>query len=482
MKLCFKKVYTISPKAEKPRVWLQHIVCETAGFEPGQTIYVSVDEASKQIVIRNQPSKDNDQLIHVSSRKNETSGKVRPIVDTAREEYKSIINVQQKVEICVFRNGKESTVIVRPLKYQLFEKEVLSEQSELIEPDDQRIRAMCIGSGAGFGMAAFEDTGYFRSVGAIEFEEDSAETYMFNFPSSFIFNGDLRDCNVVPKSDIAIVTLPCNEHSSLGDGESGLFTNLALETAEIIRASNPRTIFFENVPAFYKTDAYLTIKELLSDEFPYWQERNIEAFDFGSIARRNRTYAVAFRSQEEFLKFKFPQPAKSIRRKKLREYMDGKHVQHDWKPLDRWLASFQSKAEKNNSWKDRSIDKTFVSGDATELQCIPKRYTGQSASSSYVLSEDKKSFRFLSIAELRKILSVPSWFQYPDHIGKIRQYEMLGQSIDGRVFKAIANEIATMFYKTRYSIKEVAQQAKDNVEAFVQAVTMNSNGQIGFVL
>jgi DNA (cytosine-5)-methyltransferase 1 len=482
MNLALKKVYTVSPKAEKPRVWLHHIVCETAGYEPGQPLYVSIDEESQQIIIRNHPSEEDDHMIHVSSKKNETSGRVRPIVDTAREAYRSVVNVQQKVEICVYRKGKDSTVIVRPLRYRLFEKETLIEQERLVEPQDQRIRTLSIGSGAGFGTAAFEDTGYFRSVGAIEYEEDSAETFLYNFPSSFMFNGDLRDCNVVPKSDVAIVTLPCNEHSSLGDGEAGVFTNLALETAEIIRASQSRVIFFENVPAYYKSEAYLALKDLLMDQFPYWQEKNIEALDFGSLARRDRTYAVALKTQEDFMNFKFPVPPKSIRRKKLREYMDGKHVQHDWKPLDKWLASFKAKAEKNNSWKDRSIEKTFVTGDATEIQCIPKRYTGQSASSSYVLSEDKKSFRFLSIEEIRKILSVPTWFRYPDHIGKIRQYEMLGQSVDGRVFKAIANEIATMFYKTKRMVQTTVQQTKESINDITHAITLNSNGQIGFVL
>lgn len=103
--------------------------------------------------------------------------------------------------------------------------------------------------------------------------------------------------------------------------------------------------------------------------------------------------------------------------------------------------------------QDRSIDKTFVTGSATELQCIPKRYTSQSASNSYILSEDKKSFRFLTLKELMKVFLVPSWFSYTDSIGKIRSYEMIGQSVDGGMFQAIENKIAEVFFLNRKKSK-----------------------------
>lgn len=79
----------------------------------------------------------------------------------------------------------------------------------------------------------------------------------------------------------------------------------------------------------------------------------------------------------------------------MRELFDKKDSpNYEWKPIDTWLNNFNEVGKNGGSWKDRSIDKTFVKGNAIELQCIPKRYTSQSASNSYILSEDEKSFRF----------------------------------------------------------------------------------------
>ncbi|KQN96830.1 DNA cytosine methyltransferase [Paenibacillus sp. Leaf72] len=475
MLLALKKVYTVTKKQERPRIWLYELICEAAGFKPGDELFIASDQSNQQITIKNVPIGSADDKVHVSSRKNETSGKLRPIVDTAKESYRSIIDIKQKIEISVYRDGAESMVVVQPLKFQMFEKEIM------VRPNDERITTFTICSGAGYVSAAFQDTGYFSSVGAVELEEDSAAVYNFNFPSTFLFNGNLLDCSTVAKADVAIVTLPCNEFSSLGNAEGGVFNNLSLAATDLIRATQCRTIFFENVPSFYKTDAYLSMKELLKNDFLYWQEENIEALDFGSIARRNRTYAVAFRHREDFLNFQFPKPPKNIRRKKLREYLDGKNVQHAWKPLEKWMKSFSEKVEKGNSWKDRSLTKTFVDRDATEIQCIPKRYTGQSASSTYLLSEDKQSFRFFSIDEIRRILSVPDWFEYPDYIGKIRQYEMIGQSVDCRIIKSIANTLATMWYKVKCigGGDDCSIQVRNEIHD--TAITLEKSGQFGFI-
>lgn len=140
------------------------------------------------------------------------------------------------------------------------------------------------------------------------------------------------------------------------------------------------------------------------------------------------------------------------------------------------MDSFRTKADKNNSWKDRSLCKTFVDPQATEIQCIPKRYRAQSASSTYLVSEDKQSFRFLTIPEIRKILSVPDWFEYPDYISETRKYEMIGQSVDCRVIKSIANNIAAMFFKGLRAIK-----ASSLPDVRYNAVTENSEGQLGYI-
>jgi DNA (cytosine-5)-methyltransferase 1 len=167
MELLLKKVYTVSSKndPETPRVWLQSLVCKRAGFEKGQTLYVSIDENTKEIIIQTQPISTEDTLVSVSGRKVGSGGTpyVELLVDTASNRYKSIIRVRQKVEISVYRNIKSlvSKVVIRPLVFNLFEKKTF------VKPTDNRISVLSVCAGAGFGTDAFEETGAFTSVGAI---------------------------------------------------------------------------------------------------------------------------------------------------------------------------------------------------------------------------------------------------------------------------------------------------------------------------
>ncbi|EWG08716.1 DNA cytosine methyltransferase [Cytobacillus firmus] len=461
MNLKLKKVYMVSKKAEKPRLFLQHLVCEAAGLTPGQELYISINEENEEIQIQNYPM-DTEHKIHVASRLSKVSGKRRPLVDTAGEKYSSIIDVKQKVEISVYRKGENSRIVIQPLRYSLFTNKTLPSQK------DERIRLLSIAAGAGVGTAAMCDTQLFSAIQEVELEDDSAEVLMKNFPHSYIFNGDIRDVHEVHEADVVFASLPCNEFSSLGFQEGNLMNNLMIATAKIIKSSKAEMLFFENVPSFFKSETWFNLRDLLADDYLYWTEKELEAWEFGSIASRKRIYCCAFKQERAFKSFQFPVP-KKMRRRKLKDIMDPANVKHEWKSLEKWMDSFNSR----EAWKDRSLDLTFVTKDATKIQCIPKRYAGHSASSSYVLNEEnKKSWRFLSVNEIRKILGVPEWFEFTDHISDLRKYELLGQSVDCRVIKAIANRIAHTFMK----LKSRAEISLGKNES--QSLSVTNNGQL----
>ncbi|MFX3639873.1 MAG: DNA cytosine methyltransferase [Candidatus Pristimantibacillus sp.] len=468
-KLLLTKVYTVSKKHDAPRLWLQNLICETAGFIPGSELYVHVDESSQRITIQNKGFEENQNVhkISVSSRLNRTSKERRPLVDTCGTKYASILCVQEKIEVSVYRQGEHSQVVVRPLHYRLFESETIE------SPSDERIRLLTICSGSGLGTSMFVDTQYYTAVQEVEIEDDSAEVIKYNFPHSYLFNGDLRDCGTVAKADVAFCTLDCSEHTSLGDGGQGYFNNLVLGTYKILKAAEPSVIFFENVPSFYQSRSYLDLKELLSPIYPYFiGPIQIDSYDFGSIARRDRSYVVCMREREDFEHFRTPK-APTFRRFKLKEFLDPKGTEHVWKSVSSWRESFASKVEKNNSWAERSTEKTFVNPNTcTELQCIPRRYRSHSASNSYVLNDEGTEWRFLTISELRRIFHIPSWFQFPKHTPVSRIYEMIGQSLCGKIIKCFANEIATMFFRRHAGVKTICRQEI--------GLMRDSVGQIGF--
>lgn len=460
MSIKFKKVYTVSHKSNKPRLYLQHLVCEEAGFKPGEGLYVSINEESEEIIIQNCPISEHQHTVRVSSKV--SNGKRRPVVDTAGDRYTSLLSIKQKVEICVYERKKGvSCIVIRPLQFKM------KEQTTIPSQPDERLRLLSVCAGAGIGTASFLN-GYFTSVMEVELEDDSTENLRLNYPRSYIFNGDLRDCNEVAEADVVNLTLPCNEYSSLGFGDGGMVNNLALAASQIVQASNASVVFMENVPKFFKSESYDLLRELLSEDYPHWTEKRIESHEYGSIARRNRTYAVGFRDRKMFEAFSFPQPPKG-RRRRLKEFMDGKHTKHEWKSLERWHASFESRS----AWRDRSLEKTFVTPDAQELQTIPARYRSHCASNSYVLNDDRTHWRFLTENELRRIFSIPKWFQFSEHIPMTRRVEMIGQSVDGRIISSIANKIATSFFKYWNKSKEVVKEA---------ATSLKDDGQFEFII
>jgi DNA (cytosine-5)-methyltransferase 1 len=461
MQIKFKKVYSVSKKAEKPRLWLQHIVCEAADLKPGDPLYIQINEEDEQILIQNYDfeRQSADHVIHVASRKNRISGKERPLVDTSGDRY-NFLDVKQKVEISVFKQGTKSQIIIQPLCYSLFNNETIPTQK------DERIRLLSVCAGSGIGTACLRDTQYFTPIQEIELEDDSAEVLLHNFSKSTVFCGDLRDCMNIAEVDLALVTLPCNEHSNLGYQEGNVMNDLILATSKIIKSSTASMIFFENVPKFYRSESWFRLKELLRDEYPFWTMKNIEAWDFGSIATRNRTYAVACKDQSMFHAFDFP-AAPKMRRRKLKDFLDPAKIKHEWKSLDKWMESFKSR----EAWKDRDLSRTFVTKDVNKISCVPARYTAHSASSSYVLHEDGKHWRFLTIDEIKRILNVPEWYEFCDHTPKVRKYEMLGQGVDGTVFRAIGNKIANAFMKVKTATNKTA-------EAIYESCSVNSNGQL----
>lgn len=77
---------------------------------------------------------------------------------------------------------------------------------------------------------------------------------------------------------MAFVTLPCSESSTLGYQEGGVMNDLVLATYKIIKSSQASVLFFENVPQFYRTAAWDSLKNLLQEDYPFWAQKELEAW------------------------------------------------------------------------------------------------------------------------------------------------------------------------------------------------------------
>ena len=173
-------------------------------------------------------------------------------------------------------------------------------------------------AGVGGIDLGFEQTGKFHTVYANEFDKYAAETFKLNFPETKV---DTRDIHVVPESevpntDVIMGGFPCQAFSIAGyrqgfDDEKGR-GELFFELVRMMESKRPRVALFENVKNLVSHDNGNTFRvicqqlDILGYRYTY---QVLNAMNYGDMAQnRERIYIVAFRDDEDFVKFHWPQP------------------------------------------------------------------------------------------------------------------------------------------------------------------------------
>lgn len=159
----------------------------------------------------------------------------------------------------------------------------------------------------------FEQTDYFKTIYANEFDKYAAGTYKLNFQKAKM---DTRDITTVPASDvpdtdIIVGGFPCQAFSIAGAREG--FNDkkgrgeLFFELIRIIKEKKPRVAMFENVKNLVSHDNGNTFQVICSelDKMGYYHAYKImNATEYGNIPQnRERIYIVAFRNKQDFNRF-----------------------------------------------------------------------------------------------------------------------------------------------------------------------------------
>lgn len=172
-------------------------------------------------------------------------------------------------------------------------------------------------AGVGGIDLGFEQTGSCRTVYANEFDPYPAET----FEENFHLKVDVRNINdvkddEVPNTDIIVGGFPCQAFSIAGlrqgfkdeKGRGELFFQLA----RMLECKRPAAALFENVKNLVGHDngnTFRVISEELKNLGYYADYRVLNAMYYGNMAQnRERIYIVAFRDEEAFKAFKWPEP------------------------------------------------------------------------------------------------------------------------------------------------------------------------------
>ena len=151
-------------------------------------------------------------------------------------------------------------------------------------------------SGAGGLTAGFARAG-FRSVCAVERDDDAAASYRENF-GDHVLTSRIEDVSdeVFPRADLVIGGPPCQGFSPLGR-MTGQRSNRDLnglwrEFARVIRVVEPRVFVVENVPQFLRSAEYDSLA-LYAEDLGYEVKAGVlSAADFGVPQKRRRAVVI----------------------------------------------------------------------------------------------------------------------------------------------------------------------------------------------
>lgn len=167
-------------------------------------------------------------------------------------------------------------------------------------------------AGLGGFRLALESYGA-RCVYSNEWDKFAQKVYYDNFGD--VPEGDITkvDENSIPEHDILCAGFPCQAFSISGKqrGFEDSRGTLFFDVARIVKAKKPKVVFMENVKNFATHDngRTLSVIKATMEELGYsFNQRVLNAVDYGVPQKRERVYMVCFRDDLEVDDFSFPAP------------------------------------------------------------------------------------------------------------------------------------------------------------------------------
>lgn len=446
-----------------PQIFLEPAVLEVGGFVVGESI--SYTRTQSALVIK----KAEDSKYKVSKRKRPSWEHYRPLIDYSNGDLALLFRAKEKIDILV---GDEVIVIRKSLSFDL----CVIGQPRLGSPDPlKKLTFASFPSGAGVASSALEETGFFESKMGADVWDLAVESYIHNFSSGSTYWGDVRYLNpsYVPSVDVAWLSPPCVEFSTLGGMSGGVMEGLGPHFARLVMATNCKAIIIEQVPQYFKSRSFEQLKGMLSPMFPYWNVRMLDAYDYGSVSGRKRGYAVAFADAEDF---QFPAAPVLPEHRRLTV---GQVIGNNWRE-GKWrqikgstMEHLLNKGGNNNFTADKN--RTLVGLNDKRISCIIANYAKINVTSSHLVHpENPDLWRLFRSDELARFLDVPESFSFPEFISENQRTKLLGQSVACNVVKAIGIEVAYTLMKQKVK-KAVESRSTIPVEE-------NANNQLAFII
>ncbi len=315
----------------------------------------------------------------------------------------------------------------------------------------EKLKCASFFAGVGGIDKGFEDTNFFKTVYANEFDSYPAKTYELNFNIKV----DCRDINDVkveeiPDFDVMLAGFPCQAFSIAGyrkgfEDEKGRGV-LFFELVRIIKAKQPSIVFLENVKNLVGHDngnTFSVIIEELQQEKYHIKYAVLNAMEYGNVPQnRERIYIIAFKDEEVFKRFCFPMPVKLTTKLSdiidFNTKVDEKYYYTEGKYKGDMYEKLVDAMDDSNAiyqWRRKYVRKN-------KSGVVPTLTANQGEGGHNVcLVKTSNGIRKMTPKECFNTQGFPKDFKLPKDMSDARLYKQAGNSVCVSVIKRIAEKI-----------------------------------------
>lgn len=418
----------------KPRVWLDRLQTEKAGFKPGasydvviqgQTIVLRANEDGSRVVT---PKRDGD--------------KVNPIIDLQSDELKALFDGMSAVRVAV-RKGE---IYLLPLATELKKQDRVRRLRAKLESGEP----LSIGSvshGGGIMAHAIHEGLKAAGVSAkLEFVNEireelvehasthndvwSKDTKIFNAPMQEVAF-DQKALSHIPRTEIAELGLPCQAAAPSGRAKKGLdkpeadpmYGHLVVSALIILNQSNPALIVLENVEPWRSSASADILRTQLKELGYNISERVFTGAEWGAMENRTRWFMCATTEGIEF-DFATLMPPE-LRPLKVKDILDPGIAPDDerWRPF-----AYLRDKEVTDLAQGKGFRMQFVREDDELVPTLRKGYKKGGSTDPLLINPDNPDlFRLFTAEEHARIKGIP--IHLVADASETLAHEVLGQSV-----------------------------------------------------
>lgn len=408
------------------RLWIDKARLSETSFRPGESIDVKVTKQKAVITIFEQGERI------VSQRRGE------PVIDINNKEISKAFKGISEVTMRIERNR----IVITPLKEETEQKRALC------KINSKHPTFIDIFAGGGTLTESFKASGAVP-VAAVEIEDRYLDVYEKNNPDATTYATPLQnlDVSLLPDADIVLAGVPCECFSTSGiakrnscgleSKESGDTGYLAYYVLQIIGAIRPATVVIEEVPAFANSAICDIVRNVLrSYGYIYQSEAMLDGSKMGSMTKRKRFCMVA--SMKKGFSFTC---SPSLFRKTFGDILDVSIEEREW-------LTEENSATIRTYFRRMEEHKAKSNGFSMQAFGIDDEITGTFTKGYYkrrltdpILKHPTKAghYSFMLPRELARIHDLPESYKLPE--AKTTAGEIIGQGVDGNMFKAVAHGV-----------------------------------------